>query len=71
MEQSLYCVTCLVDNGCRYERHEAYVYAFTIEQARRATLQYWNSQYDTTAIVETTRMVHIPTGNIICTRQVK
>lgn len=71
MEQALFCVTCMVDNGCTYERHEAYIFAATSAQARRAVLHHWNSQYDTTATVETTRMVHMPIGNIICTKRIK
>lgn len=71
MTQALFCVTCMVDNGCTYERHEAYVFAVTGAQAKRAVLHYWNSQYDTIATVETTRIVHIPTGNVICTKRIK
>ena len=76
MDQALFCVTCMVDNGCTHERHEMYVFAFTGAQARRTALQHWNEQYDTVATIETTKIIpHLAedafTGNIICTKRVK
>ena len=66
MERALFCVTCMVDNGCTHTRRESYVFAFTGAQARRAVLHYWNSQYDTIAEVESTKIVEADIGDIFC-----
>ena len=68
MKHALFCVTCMVDNGCTHTRREAYVFAFTGAQARRAVLKYWESQYDTIAEVESTKIVEENIGDVFCVK---
>lgn len=70
MNRALFCVTCMVDNGCTHERHETYLFAFTNSQAKYNALNYWNQQYDTTAKIESVRTVNDSIGNIICTKRI-
>ena len=56
MNSAWFCVTCLVDNGCRWETWESLVYAPTISQAKYLVTEYWNTRdSETTAKVISAR----------------
>ena len=70
MNKVLFCVTCMVDNGCTHKRYEMYLFAFTSAQAKYNVLHYWHRQYDTTATIESTRIVNDSVRNIICAKEI-
>lgn len=65
MQKALFCVTCMVDNGCTHTRYDTYVMAPTVSSAKYKVKQYWDSQdSETVATIESARIVH--SNEIIC-----
>lgn len=71
MKKNLFCVTCTVDDGCTWKRYNTYVFAYFESQAKLAVKQYWNGQYDTTATIESAKIVDDCIGNIVCMREIR
>ena len=74
MNQVLFCVTCsILDNykNSKPYQYEAYVYAVTASQAKRAVIHYWKGlNWVLEVAVENARIVHIPAGNVFFTKQI-
>lgn len=58
MKSGLFCVTCVVDNGCRIETWETFVHAYTASQAKMMAKADWQSRdNETWATVKSCRVV--------------
>jgi hypothetical protein len=64
MDQTLFCVTCIVSNGYYSRRYGTHLFAYTSDQAKRAAIQYWK-EHNCSVVVENTRIAHVPVGNVI------
>lgn len=64
MDKGFFCVTCVVDNGCRIETWETFVHAYTASQAKWMVKEYWSKKdNETFASIKDCRLV--PESEII------
>ena len=70
MKNALFRVICSVDNGCNWKRYAMFVFAPTQTQAKITVLRYWDSQYDTTATIESTRIIDDSAEGIVCEKEI-
>lgn len=69
MKEGLFCVTCMVDNGCTYERYETYVWAPTVTSAKALAMNYWlRKGNDNVVKVESAR--HASDKGVVCTKHI-
>ena len=71
MERALFCVTCMVDNGCTHQRYNTYVCAYTGAQAKMITKQHWQTQdSETVASIENVHVVELNDTYVVCNVEV-
>lgn len=71
MNKNLFCVTCTVDDGCTLKRYKTYVFAYSEAQAKLTVRLYWDNQYDTTATIESAKIVDDCIAKIVCMREIR
>ena len=67
MERALFCVNCMVDNGCTHKMYNTYVCAYTGAQAKLITKQHWQAQdSETVAHIGDVYVVDLNDTYVVC-----